>query len=154
MPEGHCEGRRDKLINRPEAEAVVAQLHRLTQDPAYADRTMGVIILRQGDQTRLVQDLVDHRIDMPALERHNIQVGTPEEFQGDQRDVIRVSPGPRAGVRPGAHPSPGHCDRPAGPHRLATLATPRPWPARRRLPDPACAPASTPTGRSGRRECR
>ncbi|MFF3878558.1 AAA domain-containing protein [Streptomyces sp. NPDC001978] len=91
VPEGHCEGRRDKLINRPEAEAVVDQLHRLTQDPAYADRTMGVIILRQGDQTRLVQDLVDQRIDMPARERHNIQIGTPEEFQGDQRDVILLS---------------------------------------------------------------
>ncbi|WP_259334184.1 AAA domain-containing protein [Streptomyces umbrinus] len=91
LPEGHCEGRRDKLINRPEAEAVVDQLHRLTQDPAYADRTMGVIILRQGDQTRLVQDLVDQRIDMPARERHNIQIGTPEEFQGDQRDVILLS---------------------------------------------------------------
>ncbi|SCD87358.1 Part of AAA domain-containing protein [Streptomyces sp. TverLS-915] len=91
VPEGHCEGRRDKLINRPEAEAVVDQLHRLTQDPAYADRSLGVIILRQGAQTRLVQDLVDLRIDMPARERHNILVGTPEEFQGDQRDVILLS---------------------------------------------------------------
>ncbi|MEU0337706.1 AAA domain-containing protein [Streptomyces bobili] len=91
VPEGHCEGRRDKLINRPEAEAVVDQLHRLTQDPAYADRSMGVIILRQGAQTRLVQDLVDQRIDMPARERHNIRIGTPEEFQGDQRDVILLS---------------------------------------------------------------
>lgn len=91
VPEGHCEGRRDKLINRPEAEAVVDQLCRLTQDPAYADRSLGVIILRQGAQTRLVQDLVDLRIDMPARERHNILVGTPEEFQGDQRDVILLS---------------------------------------------------------------
>ncbi|MFE2712935.1 AAA domain-containing protein [Streptomyces mirabilis] len=91
VPEGHCEGRRDKLINRPEAEAVVNELHRLTQDPAYADRSIGVIILRHGDQTRLVQDLVDQRIDVSARERHSIQVGTPEQFQGDQRDVILLS---------------------------------------------------------------
>ncbi|OSP44463.1 histidine kinase [Streptomyces sp. 13-12-16] len=91
VPEGHCEGRRDKLINRPEAEAVVNELHRLTQDPAYADRSIGVIILRHGDQTRLVQDLVDQRIDVSARERHSILVGTPEQFQGDQRDVILLS---------------------------------------------------------------
>ncbi|MEU9954593.1 AAA domain-containing protein [Streptomyces sp. NPDC050982] len=91
VPEGHCEGRRDKLINRPEAEAVVNELHRLTQDPAYADRSIGVIILRHGDQTRLVQNLVDQRIDVPARERHSIRVGTPEQFQGDQRDVILLS---------------------------------------------------------------
>lgn len=91
VPEGHCEGRRDKLINRPEAEAVVSELHRLTQDPAYADRSIGVIILRHGDQTRLVQDLADQRIDVSARERHSILVGTPEQFQGDQRDVILLS---------------------------------------------------------------
>ncbi|MET9793239.1 AAA domain-containing protein [Streptomyces canus] len=91
VPEGHCEGRRDKLINRPEAEAVVNELHRLTQEPAYADRSIGVIILRHGDQARLVQNLVDQRIDVSARERHSILVGTPEQFQGDQRDVILLS---------------------------------------------------------------
>ncbi|MFI5673443.1 hypothetical protein [Streptomyces cellulosae] len=48
-------------VIRPEAEAVVNELHRLTQDSAYADRSIGVIILRHGDQTRLVQNFVDQR---------------------------------------------------------------------------------------------
>ncbi|MGW6864628.1 AAA domain-containing protein [Streptomyces sp. NPDC054901] len=91
VPEGHCEGRRDKLINRPEAEAMVEQLHRLTQDPAYAQRSMGVIILRHGAQTRLVQDLVDQRLDVAVRERHHILIGTPEQFQGDERDVVLLS---------------------------------------------------------------
>ncbi|CAM5232954.1 hypothetical protein SVIOM74S_09200 [Streptomyces violarus] len=76
---------------RPEAEAVVHELHRLTQDSDYADRSIGVIIPRHGDLTRLVQNLVDQRIDVSARERHSILVGTPEQFQGDQRDVILLS---------------------------------------------------------------
>lgn len=48
-------------VIRPEAEAVVNELHRLTQDSAYADRSIGVIILRHGDQTQLVQNFVDQR---------------------------------------------------------------------------------------------
>ncbi len=91
VPDGYCEGRRERLINRPEAEAIVEQLRRLTLDAAYADRSIGVIVLRHGAQVGLVQDLVDQCIDVVARERHNIQVGTPEKFQGDQRDVILLS---------------------------------------------------------------
>ena len=91
VPEGHCQGRDERLINRPEAEAVVEQLRLLTQDPAYEKRSLGVIVLRYGLQERLVQDLVYERIDPAARERHNIMVGGPEQFQGDQRDVILLS---------------------------------------------------------------
>ncbi|MFD4791361.1 AAA domain-containing protein [Streptomyces sp. NPDC058459] len=91
VSDGHCEGLRERMINRPEAEAVVSQLQSLTQDPTYAGRSIGVIVLRHGDQTRLMQDLVHERIDVAALERHRIVVGTPERFQGDQRDVILLS---------------------------------------------------------------
>ncbi|MFC8176012.1 AAA domain-containing protein [Streptomyces sp. NPDC057325] len=89
--EGHCEGRRETLVNRPEAEHIVAKLAELAQDEAYAKRTFGVIVLRSGHQTRLLEDLIDTRIDPPIRERHNIRVGTAEQFQGDERDVILLS---------------------------------------------------------------
>ncbi|QEU89299.1 AAA domain-containing protein [Streptomyces viridosporus] len=89
--EGHCEGRRETLVNRPEAERIVAKLQELAEDEAYAKRSFGVIVLRSGHQTRLLEDLIDMRIDASIRERHNIRVGTAEQFQGDERDVILLS---------------------------------------------------------------
>ncbi len=89
--EGHCEGRRETLVNRPEAERIVAKLQELAEDEAYAKRSFGVIVLRSGHQTRLLENLIDMRIDSSIQERHNIRVGTAEQFQGDERDVILLS---------------------------------------------------------------
>jgi very-short-patch-repair endonuclease len=89
--EGHCEGRADTLVNKPEAERIVAKLQELAGDEAYERRSFGVIVLRSGQQTRLLEDLIDTRIDPAVRERHNIRVGTAEQFQGDERDVILLS---------------------------------------------------------------
>ncbi|MEV7707020.1 AAA domain-containing protein [Streptomyces sp. NPDC088922] len=91
VPEGHCEGRRDALINRPETEHIVRKLQELTQNDAYARRTFGIIALRSGHQTRLLENLIDTQIDPAIRERHKIRVGTAEQFQGDERDVILLS---------------------------------------------------------------
>ncbi len=89
--EGYCEGMRERLVNRPEAERLVGKLRELISDPAYASREIGVIVLRSGAQTRLLEDLIDTEIGPEASERHNIRVGTAEQFQGDERDVILLS---------------------------------------------------------------
>ncbi|UCM88942.1 AAA domain-containing protein [Streptomyces marincola] len=89
--EGYCEGARERLVNRPEAERLVGKLRELISDPAYAGRSIGVIVLRSGAQTRLLEDLIDAEIGPEASERHNIRVGTAEQFQGDERDVILLS---------------------------------------------------------------
>ncbi|WP_406294370.1 AAA domain-containing protein [Embleya sp. NBC_00888] len=91
VPDGHCEGGRDRLRNLPEAERIVATLQRLTDDPDYADRSFGVISLRSGAQVRLLEDLIDTTLDAAARERHNIRVGTAAQFQGDERDVVLLS---------------------------------------------------------------
>ncbi|QKV72063.1 AAA family ATPase [Streptomyces harbinensis] len=89
--EGHCEGRRETLVNKPEAQRIVAKLQELAEDEAYAKRSFGVIVLRSGHQTRLLESLIETRIDSTIRERHNIRVGTAEQFQGDERDVILLS---------------------------------------------------------------
>ncbi|MFJ7902229.1 AAA domain-containing protein [Streptomyces sp. NPDC096198] len=86
------QGRDSRLRNPKEAEAVVDCLAQLTEDPAYRDRTMGVITL-QGPvgQVKLLEQLINERIPAPVRERHQIRVGNPASFQGDERHVILLS---------------------------------------------------------------
>ncbi|WP_436790007.1 AAA domain-containing protein [Yinghuangia sp. YIM S10712] len=91
VPDGHCEGVRDRLHNRPEAERIVATLQQLIGAPEYADKSFGVISLRSGAQVRLLEDLIDTNLDAAVRERHKIRVGTAAQFQGDERDVVLLS---------------------------------------------------------------
>ena len=91
VPEGHCTGNSERLVNEPEAKRLVSTLKELTDDPAYKNRTIGVIVLHSGMQVRHLQNLVDSEIEAPVRERHRIRVGTAEQFQGDERDVILLS---------------------------------------------------------------
>ncbi|MFC4961173.1 AAA domain-containing protein [Streptomyces mauvecolor] len=91
VPEGLCEGFGDRLVNRLEAERLVAKLKELTQDPTYAKRTFGVIPLRSGASVRLIDDLIDTEIEPAVRDRHRIRVGVATDFQGDERDVMLLA---------------------------------------------------------------
>ncbi|MFE5125006.1 AAA domain-containing protein [Streptomyces sp. NPDC056669] len=86
------QGRDSRLRNPKEAEAIVDCLAQLVEDPAYRDKTMGVITL-QGPvgQVKLLEHLINERIPAPLRERHQIRVGNPASFQGDERHVILLS---------------------------------------------------------------
>ncbi|MEU9123505.1 AAA domain-containing protein [Streptomyces sp. NPDC048506] len=87
-----AQGRDSRLRNPKEAEAIVDCLARLVEDPAYRDKTMGVITL-QGPigQVKLLEQLINERIPAPVRARHQIRVGSPASFQGDERHVILLS---------------------------------------------------------------
>ncbi|MFI1502102.1 AAA domain-containing protein [Streptomyces platensis] len=87
-----AQGRDSRLRNPKEAEAVVECLAQLVEDPAYRDKTMGVITL-QGPigQVKLLEQLINTRIPAPVRERHKIRVGNPSSFQGEERHVILLS---------------------------------------------------------------
>lgn len=85
------EGREGRIRNPAEAEQIVSTLERLTADPAYQDKTMGVIVLRGFGQTKLLESLVQERIPAPTRERHRIRVGNAASFQGDERHVVLLS---------------------------------------------------------------
>ncbi|MEU3614392.1 AAA domain-containing protein [Streptomyces sp. NPDC006872] len=86
------QGRDSRLRNAKEAEALVDCLAQLVEDPAYRDKTMGVITL-QGPvgQVKLLEQLINERIPAPVREHHQIRVGNPASFQGDERHVILLS---------------------------------------------------------------
>ncbi|KUL47395.1 DNA/RNA helicase [Streptomyces sp. NRRL F-4489] len=87
-----AQGRDSRLRNQKEAEAIADCLAQLVEDPAYRDKTMGVITL-QGPvgQVKLLEQLINERIPAPVRERHRIRVGNPASFQGDERHVILLS---------------------------------------------------------------
>ncbi|MFJ8624905.1 AAA domain-containing protein [Kitasatospora sp. NPDC093550] len=89
---GVTEGRDSRIRNPKEAEAIVDCLADLTADPTYENKTMGVIVL-QGTfgQVKLLERLIEQRLPAPVRERHRIRVGTPAQFQGDERHVIFLS---------------------------------------------------------------
>ncbi|MFG2908049.1 AAA domain-containing protein [Kitasatospora sp. NPDC048286] len=88
---GVAEGRDGRIRNPKEAEAIVDCLAELAADPAYEHKTMGVIVLQGFGQVKLLEQLIEQRLSVPVRERHRIRVGTPAQFQGDERHVILLS---------------------------------------------------------------
>ena len=85
------EGSNTRLRNPIEAEAIVSQIEQCLADPAYKDKTMGVVVLQGTGQVHLLHRLLLERIDPEVWQTRRLRVGTPPDFQGDERDVIFVS---------------------------------------------------------------
>ena len=91
LPDAVSEGGNQNIFNRIEAEAIVDQLIRLLDDPAYAEKTFGIVVLQGSAQIRLIEQLLTKRLDASKLEGRRIRVGASSDFQGDERDVIFLS---------------------------------------------------------------
>jgi very-short-patch-repair endonuclease len=85
------EGSSTRLRNKVEAEAVVAQVEACLADPAYAGRTFGVVVLQGTGQVQLLHQMLLERVEPKEWEQRRLRVGSPPDFQGDERDVIFVS---------------------------------------------------------------
>ncbi|MEU3413432.1 AAA domain-containing protein [Streptomyces sp. NPDC006658] len=84
-------GRESRMHNPKEAEAIVDCLVRLTEDRAYQDKTMGVIVLQGFGQIKFLETLIEQRLPATVREQHRIRVGNAASFQGDERHVILLS---------------------------------------------------------------
>jgi very-short-patch-repair endonuclease len=90
---GYVQGRRENIRNEPEAKQLVEKLQELLEDPHYNSppKTFGVIALQGTGQARLIENMIIDSIDPTVIERHDIRVGAPPDFQGAERDVIMLS---------------------------------------------------------------
>lgn len=91
VPGGYREGSSQNVINKPEAEALVAHIIECCSDAVYKDKTMGVISLQGQTQARYIERLLVEKLGPAEIEKRNIICGDAYDFQGDERDVIFIS---------------------------------------------------------------
>ncbi|MGY1690369.1 AAA domain-containing protein [Geodermatophilus sp. SYSU D01105] len=91
VPGAYIEGANSTLRNEVEAEAIVEALVGCLQDPAYDGKTFGVVVLQGQAQVDVIREALLSRVEPEEWERRNIRIGTPPDFQGDERDVVLLS---------------------------------------------------------------
>lgn len=93
-------GFRQGDVNRPEAEAIVAEIEAILADEQFNGRSIGVVTLLGSKQAAHIQTLISSRILQKDVLARQIAVGPPPVFQGRERDIMMVSmvlaPGDRA----------------------------------------------------------
>jgi very-short-patch-repair endonuclease len=85
------EGKATTLVNHREAAAIVEQIRRCCEDPAYDGKSMGVVVLQGAAQAALIDTLLQIEVPAEEIEKRRIRVGTAPDFQGDERNIIFLS---------------------------------------------------------------
>jgi len=91
VPDGYREGTGQNSVNPPEAEAIVNTIHKLCCDPAYKDKSVGVISLLGEGQAHLIERLLLEAIGPEQIAERNLVCGDAYAFQGNERDIMFLS---------------------------------------------------------------
>jgi len=91
LDNGYREGSESRVINHPEAEAIVDKIVELCHDDRYKDKTMGVIVLQGNAQAGLIERQLLECLGAEEMDKRKLICGNPYSFQGDERDVIFLS---------------------------------------------------------------
>ena len=89
--DGAATGQGQSLVNEGEAAAIVATLLDCLADPAYAELDFGIIALQGTKQVDEITRLLREAVDEETWRARRIRVGTPPDFQGDERHVMFLS---------------------------------------------------------------
>ncbi|MBU2537587.1 MAG: AAA family ATPase [Proteobacteria bacterium] len=88
---GYREGTGNRVINRPEADALVEAIENCCRDDRYQGMTMGVIVLQGEAQAYHIEEKLLQKIGAEEMENRRLICGNPYSFQGDERDIIFLS---------------------------------------------------------------
>ncbi|MBK3799327.1 AAA family ATPase [Azospirillum brasilense] len=78
-------------VNKRESDVIVDEVRRLSEDPAYEKRSIGIISLIGDKQAKLIYDRLMRELGAEVIDRHRIMCGSAATFQGQERDIIFLS---------------------------------------------------------------
>jgi very-short-patch-repair endonuclease len=87
VEDGHRRGK----VNPPEVDCIVDEIGRIAADPTMARRTIGVTTLLGQEQAIQILEGIERSLGSEVMIRHDIRVGEPAAFQGDEREIMFVS---------------------------------------------------------------
>ena len=76
--------------NEQEANTIAAEIQNCIRQKDYNSKTFGIIVLQGQAQIRCIENAISS-IDKTEIEKRKIHIGSPYNFQGDERDVIFLS---------------------------------------------------------------
>lgn len=85
------DGYRKGKVNPPEVDCIVDAISRIADDPAMAHRSIGVTTLLGQEQAVAILKAIEEVLGAEVMLRHDIRVGEPAAFQGDERDIMFIS---------------------------------------------------------------
>jgi len=91
LPNGYREGSQNRVINRPEAEAISDKIQELCKNKEYSNKTIGVVVLQGEAQAKLIEEDLLGRLGAEEMEKRRLVCGNPYSFQGDERDIMLLS---------------------------------------------------------------
>ncbi|MFD6857601.1 AAA domain-containing protein [Rhodococcus sp. NPDC060090] len=88
---GAVTGQNSTLTNHVEAHALADTLVQCLDDERYDGKTFGVVVLQGQSQVDAIQNELLDRLSPEQWEERRLRVGTPPDFQGDERNVVFLS---------------------------------------------------------------
>ncbi|HAU1423044.1 TPA: AAA family ATPase [Legionella pneumophila] len=85
------DGFRINKENNAEAKFIVEEINNICNDPAMANRTIGVVSLLGNEQARKIWEMIQQDITPDKITNHKITCGDALTFQGKERDIIFLS---------------------------------------------------------------